>query len=101
MLDPVETLARQIVRQMWDYTEGLPGRWAPLCIIRERLELEDEPAAQAAVQFAVDRQWLEELGGYNSIRLAPAGRSTSATSEEASDLRAGDALAPPAEHKAA
>jgi hypothetical protein len=101
MLDPVETLARQIVRQMWDYTEGLPGRWAPLSTIRERLELEDEPAAQAAVQFAVDRQWLEEFGGYNSIRLAHAGRCTTATGEDALDLEAGNAMGPPAENKAA
>ena len=101
MMDPVETLARQIVRQMWEYTEGLPGRWAPLSTISERLELADEPATQAAVQFAVDRQWLEEFGGYNSIRLAHAGRCTSAAGEDALDLQAGDAMAPTAKTKAA
>ena len=75
MIDSVETLARQIVRQMWEYTEGLPGRWAPLATISERLELEDEPATHAAVQFAVEQRWLEEFGGYNSIRLTGDGRS--------------------------
>jgi hypothetical protein len=105
-MDPVETLARRIVRQMWDYTEGLPGRWAPLATIGERLELEDEGETHAAVQFAVEQQWLEEFGGYNSIRLTQAGRGTSATVEEALveeafELQAGDAPRQTAENKAA
>jgi hypothetical protein len=101
MMDPVETLARQIVREMWEYTEGLPGRWAPLCIVSERLELEDEEATRAAVQYAVERQWLEEFSDYNSIRLTDAGRSTSVIGDEALDLQAGDAIVPTAKNKAA
>ena len=101
MMDSVETLARRIVRQMWDYTEGLPGRWAPLATISEQLELANDPATDAAVQFAVERQWLQEFGGYNSIRLTDAGRGTSATDDEALDLQAGDAIMPAAENKAA
>ena len=100
-MDPVETLARQIVRQMWEYTEGLPGRWAPLSTISERLKLADEPATHTAVQFAVERQWLEEFGGYNSIRLAHAGRCTSATGEDTLNLRPGDAIGSTTENKAA
>jgi hypothetical protein len=90
-MDSVETLARQIVRQMWEYTEGLPGRWAPLSTISERLKLENELATNAAVTLAVEQGWLEEFGGYNSIRLAHAGRSLSAAVDEARDLQAGDA----------
>ena len=101
MMDPVETLARQIVRQMWDYTEGLPGRWAPLATISERLELENDPATIAAVQFAVEHLWLEEFGGYNSIRLTDAGRSTSASGDEALDLQVVDATVLTTENKAA
>jgi hypothetical protein len=74
----VECLARRIAHEMWDYTGGLPGRWVPLMIIQERLALEDETAAINAVQFAVERQWLEEFGGHNSIRLTNVGRSIDA-----------------------
>ena len=69
-----EGLARRITREVWDYTGGLPGRWVPLMIIQERLALEDETATADAVQLAVERQWLEEFGGQNSIRLTGAGR---------------------------
>ena len=102
----VEGLARRITRDVWDYTGGLPGRWVPLMIIVERLALQDEDATTAAVQFAVDQGWLEEFGGYNSIRLTQAGRGTSATVEEALveeafELQAGDAPRQTAENKAA
>jgi hypothetical protein len=73
--DSVEGLARRITRDVWDYTEGLPGRWVPLMIIQERLALENETATTNAVQLAVEQQWLEEFGDYNSIRLTNAGRS--------------------------
>ena len=100
-MSSVETLARQIVRQMWEYTGGMPGRWVPLVTIGEQLKLENEPATNAAVKFAVEREWLEEFGDYNSIRLAHAGRSTGAAVEEAPDLQAGNAIAPIAKNKAA
>src|SRR4051812_40886300 len=99
-MDSVEALARKIVRQMWEYTEGLPGRWAPLATISERLKLENDLATNAAALFAVEQGWLEEFGDYNSIRLAHAGRSTG-SAEEALDLQAGDAIAPTAKNKAA
>jgi hypothetical protein len=71
--DP-EALARRIVRDMWNYTGGLPGRWVPLMIIEERLAMQDESATTAALQFAIEKLWLEEFGGYNSIRLTDVGR---------------------------
>jgi|SRR6185369_4188649 hypothetical protein len=70
----LEGLARRIARDVWDYTGGLPARWVPLIILMERLALLDEESTTAAVQFGVDQQWLEEFGGYNSIRLTGAGR---------------------------
>ena len=70
----VEGVARRIAHEVWNYTDGLPGRWVPLMIIRERLALEDEAATTDAVQFAIDRQWFEEFGGHNSIRLTGTGR---------------------------
>ena len=97
----VEGLARRITRDVWDYTGGLPGRWVPLMIIQERLALEDGTATIGAAQLAVAELWLEEFGDYNSIRLAPAGRSTGAAVEEAPDLQAGTAIAPIAKNKAA
>jgi hypothetical protein len=71
----IERLARRITRDVWDYTAGLPGRWVPLIIIVERLALQDEAATAAAIQFAIERPWLEEFGGQNSIRLTDDGRS--------------------------
>jgi hypothetical protein len=69
----VEAQARLIVRGMWDHTGGLPGRWVLLLTLQEILSLQDDLAATAAVQFAVEQGWLEEFGG--SIRLTLAGRS--------------------------
>ena len=67
----VESVARRIAGEVWDYTDGLPGRWVPLMTIVERL---DDDATTAAVQLAIDQGWLEEFGGQNSIRLTGAGR---------------------------
>ena len=33
----VESLARRITRDLWDYTGGLPGRWVPLMILQDHL----------------------------------------------------------------
>ena len=71
----LESLARRIAREVWDYTGGLPGRWVPMITIQERLALEDETATTNALQLAVEQRWLEEFGGYNSIRLTGDGRS--------------------------
>ena len=70
----VESLARRITRDLWDYTGGLPGRWVPLMILQERLALEDDTAAINAARLGVEQQWLEEFGDYNSVRLTDAGR---------------------------
>jgi len=51
----------------------MPGRWILLAIIQGRQALQDERATAAAVQLAVEQQWLEEFGG--SIRLTNVGRS--------------------------
>jgi hypothetical protein len=100
-MDSVEALARNIVRQMWEYTEGLPGRWAPLATISERLKLANDLATNAAALFAVEQGWLEEFGDYNSIRLANAGRSLGVAVEEELDLPAKGAKVPITESKAA
>jgi len=100
-MDSVETLARRIVRQMWNYTEGLPGRWAPLATISERLKLENDLATNAAALFAVEQGWLEEFGDYNSIRLTGIGRSTGDAAEEAFDPQAREVIVPAAANKAA
>ena len=71
----IEGLARRIVRAVRDYTGGLPGRWVPLMTIVERLALQDEGATIAAVNFAVDRRWLDQFGGHCSIRLTGIGHS--------------------------
>ena len=71
----VEGLARRIVRDVRDYTGGLPGRWVPLMTIVERLALEDEGATTAAVELAVDQRWIDEFGGHSSIRLTRIGHS--------------------------
>ena len=70
----VESLARRITRDLWDYTGGLPGRWVPLMILQERLALEDDTAAINAARLGVEQKWLEEFGDYNSVRLTDAGR---------------------------
>ncbi len=69
-----EGLARLIVREVRDYSGGLPGRWVPLITIVQRLALLDEGATTDAVQFAVDQRWLDEFGGHSSVRLTGVGR---------------------------
>jgi hypothetical protein len=70
----IEGLARLIVREVRDYSGGLPGRWVPLITIVQRLALLDQGATTDAVQFAVDQRWLDEFGGHSSVRLTGVGR---------------------------
>jgi len=79
--DSVEALARRIVSATWDHTNGMPMRWVLLSTIEERLALLDEASTEAAVQFAVEKLWLERFSG--SLRLTNSGRTAESFTPEA------------------
>ena len=73
MASRYETLARRIVRDVWDYTGGAAGRWAMVHSIARRLVLRDHDEVDRAVTLARENGWVE-LQGLHSVRLTDAGR---------------------------
>jgi len=67
-MSKVEALAHQIVQALSTVTEGRPQAWRSTTALTEAIE-----GAEAAVQFAAGKGWLEIEGGH-SICLTDEGR---------------------------
>jgi hypothetical protein len=61
--DPVEATAVRMVRRLYEATGGRPMQWRVLVAVG---------AAQAAVERAVERGWIEVVGGHG-VCLTEAG----------------------------
>jgi hypothetical protein len=67
-----DQIARLVVRDIMIYTRGIKMRWVPLETVARRLELNDDPAAQAALKLAETAGWLTVKDG-ESLCLTDAG----------------------------
>jgi len=73
MLNPAESLARKIVRDMHIYTRGRPMHWVPMDTVIRRLDLKQDAATGAAFSHAASHGWLE-LKELRGACLTTAGR---------------------------
>lgn len=73
MPSQTESLARHIMRSLYDATDGRPQQWRSLAGISETSE------AEAAVQLAVERGWLLVERGH-SVCLTDEGRRIASAS---------------------
>lgn len=78
-MSKAESLARQMIDDLFIYTRGKPMQKVPVATVERRLVLKDGVATGAALQEATKRDWLT-IESDNNLCLTESGRRLAKTS---------------------